>query len=279
MAIDRNFGRQAEAITGLSAAERKRRADAAAQEQQFQDQQDQAEAAGQDLDVGGPADANDERDKLVEEGYATKAATDKLFDPVKVGRVQNAASARGALAKLLQNQQDSPEARAANAANLKSKAAQATLAQKAQVGARGMTASGFGASQVAGQQRLGAKAESQGMAAYDMDRRKEEQTRKSTAIGLAPGIQRNELEAEAFLRAQAELNQGDRSKDVGTVITLPEESGQQHGRRATIVSSKPGGAQPAGGPVTINDKTYMLYIHQGTLIAVRETGVSQEAGR
>lgn len=259
MAINRNFGipsSNAEAITGLSAAERKRRADAAAAEQYYQDQQDQAEAAGQDLDVGGPADDRDERDRREEAGYATKAATDKLFDPLKVSRQQNAASAKGALAKLLQNQQDSPEARAANAANLKSKSAQATLAQKANVGARGMTASGFGASQVAGQQRLGAKAESQGMAAYDMDRRKEETNRLQGAIGLTGQVQRNELENEAFLRAQAELNQLDREQaaGVGNIVQAPGVG------RVPVGAKIPAGySQVPGTTFYLNGKEYRVY--------------------
>ena len=262
MAINRSFGiptGKAEAITGLSAIERKRRADAAAQEQQFQDQQAQAGAAGQGDGVqydGGKKDFLDEQDKKVEAGYETKAATDKLFDPNKVSRQENAASARGALAKLLQNQQDSPEARAGAAANLKSKAAQATLAQKAQVGARGLTASGVGTSQIAAQERLGGKAQSQGMAAYDMERRKEEQARKSTAIGLVPGIQRNELENEAFLRAQAELNQLDReqAQGVGNIVQAPGV-----GRVPVAAKAPPGSAQVPGTTFYLNGKEYRVY--------------------
>lgn len=259
MAINRSFvipTGKAEAITGLSAAERKRRA---AQEQQFQDQQDQAESAGQGDGVqydGGKKDFSDEQDKKVEAGYETKAATDKLFDPNKVSRQQNAANAKGALAKLLQNQQDSPEARAANAANLKSKSAQATLSQKANVGARGMTASGFGASQVAGQQRLGAKAESQGMAAYDMDRRKEETNRLQGAIGLTGQVQRNELENEAFLRAQAELNQLDReqAQGVGNIVQAPGV-----GRVPVAAKAPRGSAQVPGTTFYLNGREYRVY--------------------
>lgn len=238
-------------------AERKRR-EAARKEQQFADQQAQAGAAGQGDGVqysGGKKDFLDEQDKKVEAGYETKAATDKLFDPNKVSRQENAASARGALAKLLQNQQDSPEARAGAAANLKSKAAQATLAQKAQVGARGLTASGVGTSQIAAQERLGGKAQSQGMAAYDMDRRKEEQARKSTAIGLVPGIQRNELEAEAFLRAQAELNQLDREQKAGLGNIVSSPVG-----RVTIVDKTPkNGKMVPGSTFWVQNKEFRVY--------------------
>lgn len=255
MAINRNFGIPGSAaanVTAISAADRKRRADAAAQEQQFQEQQGQGDSVQSDR---GNID-KDEQDKLVEAGYETKAATDKLFDPNKVSRQENAESAKGALAKLLQNQQDSPEARAANAANLKSKSAQATLAQKAQVGARGMTASGFGAAQVAGQQRLGAKAESQGMAAYDMDRRKEEQSRLQGAIGLTGQVQRNELENEAFLRAQAELNQLDREQaaGIGNIVQAPGV-----GRVPVAAKAPTGSTQVPGTTFYLNGKEYRVY--------------------
>lgn len=243
-------------IAADAAAVRKRREEEAARQRQFEENQAQAAAAGQDLgQQGGPADVTDAQGKQVEDAYATKAETDKLFDPNKVSRQQNAASARGALAKLLQNQQDSPEARAANAANLKSKAAQATLAQKAQVGARGLTASGVGTSQVAAQERLGGRAQSQGMAAYDMDRRKEEQARKSTAIGLVPGIQRNELEAEAFLRAQAELNQLDREQEagIGNIVNSPVG-------RVTIVDKPPkNGKMTPGSTFYVQNKEFRVY--------------------
>jgi hypothetical protein len=259
MAINRNFGipsSNAEAITGLSAIERRRRADAAAQEDQYEDEQERLASAGQDYEAGYPPDEEDEQGKLVEAGYATKAATDKLFDPLKASRQQNAASAKGALAKLLQNQQDSPAARAANAANLKSKSAQATLAQKANVGTRGMTASGFGASQVAGQKRLGAKAVSQNMAAYDMDRRKEETNRLQGAIGLTGQVQRNELENEAFLRAQAELNQLDREQaaGVGNIVQAPGVG------RVPVGAKIPAGySQVPGTTFYLNGKEYRVY--------------------
>lgn len=194
----------------------------------------------------------------------------------RTGRQQNAESAKGALAKLLQTQQDSPEARAANAANLKSKAAQATLAQKANVGARGMTASGFGASQVAGQERLGGQAVSKGMTAYDMDRRQEEQARKTSTMGMIGGLQRNEFEAEAFLRAQAELNQGERTKDIGTVITVADAAG----KRATIVSAVPPGGTAVGKIQKVNGKEYQVYrTKEGDMVAVQQTSVDPRTGR
>lgn len=211
-------------------------------------------------------------------GQATERdpAWDAANPGSRTSRQQNAESAKGALSKLLQTQQDSPEARAANAANLKSKAAQATLAQKANVGARGMTASGFGASQVAGQERLGGQAVSKGMTAYDMDRRQEEQARKTSTMGMIGGLQRNEFEAEAFLRAQAELNQGERTKDIGTVITVADAAG----KRATIVSAVPPGGTAVGKIQKVNGKEYQVYrTKEGDMVAVQQTSVDPRTGR
>ena len=259
MAINRNFGipgSNAAAITGLSAAAERKKREQEAQQRQFEQDQAQGADAGQGGGVQYDGSAGDEQGNLEEAGYENKAKTDKLFDPLKVSRQQNAASAKGALAKLLQNQQDSPEARAANAANLKSKSAAATLAQKSQVGARGMTASGFGASQIAGQERLGAKAQSQGLAAYDMDRRKEETNRLQGAIGLTGQVQRNELENEAFLRAQAELNQLDREQaaGVGNIVQAPGVG------RVPVAAKIPAGySMVPGTTFYLNGKEYRVY--------------------
>lgn len=119
-----------------------------------------------------------------------------------------------------------------------------------------MTASGFGASQVAGQERLGGKAQSQGMAAYDMDRRKEETARLQGAIGLTGQVQRNELENEAFLRAQAELNQLDREQaaGVGNIVQAPGVG------RVPVAAKVPNGYSQVGGTTFyLNGKEYRVY--------------------